>query len=57
MSMEDYDRKCVCCGTVRYVTYLREWKWKFRNKFCCSYTCMRKMEKEAQKIDICEFGC
>lgn len=53
-SMEDYDRKCVCCGAIKYVPYLKTWGYKFEKQFCCSYSCMRKMEK---KIDICDLSC
>ena len=39
-------RKCFVCGTKKVCTNFTEYAWRFKNKFCCSYTCYRVLEKK-----------
>lgn len=40
------ERTCNCCGKEFICT--PEWAWKFDDKLVCSYSCMRKMEHQAE---------
>lgn len=39
-------KKCSVCGETNvYWCNMKEYQWIFKGKFCCSYTCYRKLEK------------
>lgn len=40
-----YVHKCHVCKKNFYVVNIHDYQWKFNNKLCCSYTCMRKLEQ------------
>ena len=37
--------KCPVCGSKFTVLWPNQWRYKRDNKFLCSYTCMRRMDK------------
>lgn len=45
-------RKCICCGETVVRLDFSQWGYKFGNKFCCSYHCMREMQQKYKKEKI-----
>lgn len=42
--------KCASCGTEKEINgSLESWGWTYAGKFCCSYKCMRAMERKDPK--------
>ena len=38
--------KCVVCGTQKVCMNYGEYAWKLNNRYCCSYSCFRVLEKK-----------
>lgn len=47
--MEAKHSKCAVCGKEFYVEEYCLYKWRHEGRICCSYSCMRVLEKEADK--------
>lgn len=44
-------KKCVCCGEKLTRLNFNDWGYYFKKEFCCSYHCMREMERRNKKDD------
>lgn len=37
--------KCCCCGIDKVCLNFQQYAYKYKRKYCCSYHCMREMQK------------
>lgn len=42
---------CEVCGKETYKHY-EDWGWKVGSRLCCSYTCMRKLERQMEENQV-----
>ena len=41
-------KKCVVCGTSKVCLNFADYVYKINKRYCCSWTCYRKLQKEIE---------
>lgn len=52
LSCELKGKTCINCGTEKVCLNFSDWGYKFGNKFCCSYHCMREMQRKYDEMQL-----